>query len=177
MNYNFYNFNFENNKLFQEKTIPYVNIISNIFEIFKEEVVKCYFKKQLGRKGIKSLGNEIRYNKNLEEKVFCIHQDFTLIKLTGNRKDFLKDFIKEVDNNKISKDLIFVVYEKEFRSISSLVDATSTKISDIISDLNLLFSSFTFKKLGFQIFFLEIFEIKGYYFIKDSEGFTKIYKI
>ena len=81
-------------KLAENQLIP--KSIINKLNIFNKEIIDEYFKKQKGRKGVRSLGNEIRYNEIINNQVFVTENNISLKKITGNRKDFLKDFPMEV---------------------------------------------------------------------------------
>jgi hypothetical protein len=151
--------------------------IKNQINIFEIEIVKDYLKKQTGRKGIKKLGNELRYNKRIKEEVFIETQTNILVKMTGNRNDFLKEFINQIVDNKKNKKIFLLIYEERFRKISSIVDSTAPKLKDIIRDLSLLFKAFPNHNYSFPLYIIEVMRLENYEFITDDEGFTKIKSI
>lgn len=148
----------------------------NKLNLFEKEIVKEYFKKQYGRKGIITLGNEIKYNEKIVNEVFVKEEEFALIKVTGNRKTFLIDFLKTITQNKNSKALFFLIYERHFRKESSIVDGTSTTIDDFEYNLGLLNNVFDNVNFNQDIYIIEINGIKNHYFKKHVEGYTKIFK-
>ena len=148
------------------------NIIEQV-KIFSNEIVKEYQTKQKGRKGIKSLGNELRYSEIINNKVFIAKNNFSLVKITGNRKDFLKDFLASLS---INSTVFFLFFDKSFVNQSSIVDKTSTSIENIEYDLNLLTKCATLNKT-FKFYFVELIYLKNYIFTSDQEGFKRIKKI
>jgi len=142
-------------------------------KLFETEVVKEFFSEQKGKKGITTLGNKIRYNDVLNKNVFSNSLEYEFKKATGNKSQFLKDFILDLDDKLIER--FYLIYNKEFRQKSSIVDGTSPSLDYIEKDLKLLFSTFINYKLTNSIFFIEIEEFEDYYFSKN-EKFTKIYK-
>jgi hypothetical protein len=157
-------------KLAENQLIP--KSIINKLNIFNKEIIDEYFKKQKGRKGVRSLGNEIRYNEIINNQVFVTENNISLKKITGNRKDFLKDFLDSIDQ----KNHYYLLFDKEFVRQSSIVDKTSTSIKNIEEDLQTLFRHMSLKK-DFNFYFIEFFSIKNHIFTCDEEGFKTIKKI
>jgi len=172
MNYNLlkYDISLKDFVYTEKKVVP--NSINESLKLFESELIKEYLKAQKGRKGIKTLGNQIRYNSIISKKVFFSSNDFVLIKSTGNRKDFMKDFIVQINNN--SKDLFFFIYDKHFVTKSKIVDPTTTKRDDIKNDLDILLNIFREHKFKFNLYLIEFKNVEGYHFQTDDEGFTKI---
>jgi hypothetical protein len=172
-------YKFSDSNCFKFEQLTNLDLPKNLntqIKIFEEEIIKEYFKKQEGRKGIKTLGNELRYNKVIQDQVFIETESNILVKITGNRKDFLKDFIFQIVENKDKKILFLLIYGENFLKKSSIVDFTSPNLNDLTRDLNLLFSAFPGYDIGFEFYILQIIDVEGFYFITDDEGFTKIYK-
>jgi len=96
-----------------------------------------------------------------------------LVKITGNRKDFLKDFL---DSLSINSTVFFLFFDKSFVNQSSIVDKTSTSIENIEYDLNLLSKCATLNKT-FKFYFVELIYLKNYIFTCDQEDFKRIKKI
>lgn len=168
-----YSFDFINSKIKLNDNYKLPNNIVEQINLFSNEIVKEYQIKQKGRKGIKTLGNEIRYNEVINNKVFITRNNFSLVKITGNRKDFLKDFL---DALSINSTVFFLLFDKSFVSQSSIVDKTSTSIENIEYDLNILSKCATLNKT-FKFYFVELIYLKNYIFTCDQEGFKRIKKI
>lgn len=143
-------------------------------KLFQKEVVREFENAQFGKKGIKSLGNQIKYNSIISTNVFTKVDNQLLVKVTGNRKTFIQDFLKVLRDNDDTCKIYLFVYESHFRKISALVDSTSTKVNDINIDIGLLFSAFDKLQFCHELYILEITGFKNYDFITDYEGFTKI---
>lgn len=172
-------FKFSNSNYSQFEQLTNYELPKNLntqLKIFEQQIIKEYFNKQEGRKGIKTLGNELRYNKIIQEQVFIETESNILVKITGNRKDFLKDFICQIVENRDKKTLFLLIYGENFLKRSSIVDFTSPKLNDLTRDLNLLFSAFPKFDIGFEFYILQVIDLEDVYFVTDDEGFTKINK-
>ena len=106
-----YSFDFIDSKIKLNDNYKLPNNIIEQINIFSNEIVKEYQIKQKGRKGIKTLGNELRYSEIINNKVFITRNNFSLVKITGNRKDFLKDFL---DSLSINSTVFFLFFDKSF---------------------------------------------------------------
>tara|TARA_B100000035_G_C20971652_1_gene541333 strand:- start:648 stop:1181 length:534 start_codon:yes stop_codon:yes gene_type:complete len=176
MNYRIYrveNFKLNLTELNDKK---YLKTIDSKIKVFETEIINEYENKQLGRKGIKTLGNEIRYNEVLEREVFNDSSILNFRKVTGNRKDFLKDFILILREESVLP-YFLIIYDTDFRKKTSIVDGTSTKYSDIVYDLKLISDTFTEYNFKKEIYIIEILDISNCYFKTDEEGYTRLIKV
>lgn len=170
-----YNYEFEKRRVNQIDSSNIPIEVSHKIKLFTDEVIREYLKKQNGKKGIKSLGNEIRYNSFINDNIFKSSSDYEIIKITGNKKDFLTDFLKSVDFSNQSP-IYFFLFSKAFVRMSSIVDNTSTTIENVENYLNLLFSKLT-PNFNLNFYFLELYKIENYKFTEEYDGYKKIYKI
>lgn len=176
MRYNLYKFTNEN----QSFNLLENNHIEGLIEklnVFQEEVINEYENAQFGRKGIKSLGNKIKFNKKISEQVFSNFKNISLVKVTGNRKTFLNDFLKILSDKSETQKIYFFVYSPQFRKESSIVDSTSTSISDINSNIKLLFNAFKNLSLSNEMYVVEVKSLKSCHFVTDAEGFTRLIRV
>lgn len=143
--------------------------------ILETEIIKEFLNKQEGRIGIKSLGNEIRYSKVIKE-VFNNREDnnYFLIKMTENRRSFIKLFIDSILENK-KKTLFFLILEDNFGSMSNLVDNSFIRIDELREELLNFFSLFSPKFDMPQIVIIELYELKGYQ-ISKFDKYSKLEK-
>ena len=157
-------------KIKEEAGIYSANIHQKLDKL-AQLILDEYLMKQVSKKGIKNLGNEIRYNKKIEE-LFAASSEEILIKLTENKRSFLNVFIDSIDTYR-SKDIYFLILEKNFGSLSQIVDKTFISIRDIEGQIEKLSRNFSFRKKNSRVFFVEFKGIKDY-FISQSEGYSKI---
>lgn len=167
----FYDFQDREIKSLKNQILP--ETIKERINIFSNEIINEYTTKQIGIKGVKSLGNEIRYNDTINNQVFISRDKISLVKITGNRKDFLKDFLNALHYNHT---VFYLLFESSFVRLSSIVDRTSTSIENIEDDLKLLFSHVSLNK-SIKFYFLEFCYLKNFTFSSDGEGFKKIKKL
>lgn len=148
-----------------------ITTINQLVQCIKEE----YLKKQEGKIGIKNLGNEIRYNKQIKKILKEPAGNIQLIKLTENKRSFIKVFI---DNCYLidTKSLVYFILEEEFGKRSQLVDKTFASIKDIQNELLNFFNVFIPRKSIETIYFAEFCGFDGY-FIEEFEGYTKMVKL
>tara|TARA_B100000925_G_scaffold202034_1_gene153199 strand:+ start:877 stop:1413 length:537 start_codon:yes stop_codon:yes gene_type:complete len=175
MIFNLYKYSEQEKKLNKTDMVLSKDLLNKL-NLFEKEIIGEYFEKQFGKKGIVSLGDEIRKNSKISNEVFVRSNDYELVKITGNRKTFLKDFLSTISRNKTSKSLFFLIYERHFRNESSIVDGTSTTINDFENDIGLLNDAFENVNFNQDIYVIEITGIKNHYFKTDKEKFTKIFK-
>lgn len=175
MIFNLYKYSEQEKKLNKTDMVLSKDILNKL-SLFEKEIIGEYFEKQFGRKGIKTLGNEIRFNEKIANQVFIKEKDFELVKITGNRRDFLLVFLETISQKKTSKSLYFLIYERQFRKESSIVDNTTTFIDDFEYNIELLNKAFENVNFNQDIYVIEITGIKNHYFKTDKEKFTKIFK-
>ena len=104
------------------------------------EIIADYKRKQEGRTGIRSLGNEIRGNKMIKN-IFSEEDKNVLIKMTENRRSFIKVFIENAYNQN-DRSLFYMILQRDFGNKSNLVDKSFADISDIKKSLSLFFKYF-----------------------------------
>ena len=138
------------------------------------EIVAEYKKKQEGRTGIRSLGNEIRNNKIIKN-IFSEENKNVLIKMTENRRSFIKVFIENVCNQK-GENLFFLILERGFGNVSNLVDKSFADISDIKKTLSLFFKYFKSKDNLKNVYFIEITSFNGYHIEEITNSVSRIHK-
>ena len=146
--------------------------IANKLEIIEEEIIKEYLLKQDGKTGITTLGNEIRFNSILKEIFSAKNEKEIIIKMTENKRSFLKIFIDTwIDFSEYP--VYFFILDTTFGTESNLVDNSFIKLKEIKAKLNSFFQHFHPKSLDNEIYFIEF---KGFtnYFISEENGFTKI---
>ena len=139
------------------------------------EIIEEYKRKQEGRMGIRSLGKEIRQNKIIKN-IFSEEDKNVLIKMTENRRSFIKVFI-ENSYNLNDKSLFYMILQRDFGNKSNLVDKSFADISDIRKSLSLFFKYFNSKNNLTNIFFIEITSFQGYDFEQVTNITSKLYKL
>ena len=138
--------------------------------IIENEITNEYIRKQEGKLGIKNLGNEIRYNQVLKNQFNTLINNQTIIKMTENRRSFIKVFLDNwITHN--SSEIYFFILENTFGSESNIVDASFIRINEINDELSKFNSYFKKTTSGPNVYFIEF---KGFsrYHIIDNEGFT-----
>ncbi|MAW30808.1 MAG: hypothetical protein CMD15_02745 [Flavobacteriales bacterium] len=139
------------------------------------EIIAEYKRKQEGRIGIRSLGKEIRQNKIIKN-IFSKEDKNVLIKMTENRRSFIKVFIENLYNQN-DKSLFYMILQRDFGNKSNLVDKSFADISDIRKNLSLFFKYFNSKNNLTNIFFIEITAFQGYDFEQVTNITSKLYKL
>ena len=88
MKFNLYNLNYNNTTISTE-------IIDSSFEnkelilkldSIEQEIIHEFLKKQNGKIGVKTLGNELRYNPTLKSIFSIVFEGMVIIKTTENRR-------------------------------------------------------------------------------------------
>ena len=162
-----------------------IDVVDNVDESLvkhlvsiEKEIIFEYLKAQEGKIGIKTLGNEIRYNENLKTLFGMVNSDTIIVKCTENKKAFLDTFVRYNTDYKTQK-MYFFVLQDSFGKESNLVDKTFITIKDVEKLLKDFFSTFNFKNNLKEIYFVEM---KGFtdYFVIESKPldirYTKIEK-
>ena len=141
--------------------------------IIEKEIILEFLKKQKGKLGIRNLGNELRYNKILKEQFNYKNNDKLIIKLTENRRAFIKVFIDNWIDNNNNKEIYFFILEGEFGIASNMVDNSFIRINEIREELSNFNNYFKKTTFGPKIKFIEV---KGFekYNLIDNEGYTQI---
>ena len=173
MRYNAYIFDLNTSKIqISEGDLP--SHIKDDLNVIETEITSEYIKKQDGKLGIKTLGNEIRYNDVLKSIFSTSKNDNVIIKLTENRRSFIKVFLdnwkKHINNN-----IYFLILDNEFGNLSNIVDKSFIRISEIEEELEGFFKFFSPKNQSPNIFFIEI---KGFdkYNIISQKGYSQLFK-
>ncbi len=172
MEYNLYRLNEYGEILLNESKELSPSIIKSL-EIIEEEIILEYFKKQNHKVGIQNLGNEIRFNKKIEEQFNSQVDNNILIKMTENKRSFFKVFFDSIDSYK-NLNIYFFILERNFGIDSNLVDKSFPYVSEIKTNLKLLLDNFRpSEKLSVSI--IEMCDFSDY-FVQKYEGFSSINK-
>jgi hypothetical protein len=150
---------------------PIVDLLSKI----QIEMVNLYQTKQVRDLGVKSLGNEIRYSKELNklfENSIC---GAYIIRFTENNRYFLSKFI-DVTMNVKEKEIFFLILNNEFGKESKLVDNSFIRINQVKTELVNFFEFYKAKIELPQIYFIEMTAFSNYFF-EERNGFKFIHKI
>jgi len=174
MKYNLYSLN-KINKIEKINTEGIDTNISYKIKLIEDSIIAEYLKKQEGMLGIKNLGNEIRLNPKIKSQFNSVDGNCILVKLTENRRSFLKIFCDAVINFSQSK-LYFLILERDFGNQSNLVDKSFISISEIKEQLYDFFQHFSIQHRMLQVYFLEFTGFDEYYISNNAE-FSKIKKI
>lgn len=176
MKYNLYQLSVEDSNI---KFIKVEGIKSQVDKLLGEiegQITEEFLKKQEGKIGIDSLGNELRYNKTLKS-IFGkkLEKNITLIKLTENRRSFLRVFIDSVLDNK-DNEVFFFIFEDMFGQKSKLVDPSFIRKKEIEEELIKLFQITKPKFNTKKIFFIEMHGFDNYIIeeIKENKGYSKL---
>lgn len=133
--------------------------------LFQERIKFLYLIKQEGKYGIKSLGGEIRADKDINLIFDTIHEDSLLVKSTRNRSEIEKLHIRTIErclDEEISS-VYYIMFSPELKRDSRIFDATSIVLDnwmDSISRINKIYYS----KFELKFHFIEIIAIPGCYF-------------
>lgn len=177
MNFNLYQLCFNSMTIIESLKVDESNFpvhIKNKLDKFFEITSDLYFQKQSGRKGIKNLGDKLRYDSNLKE-LFTSSNDSLIIKATGNRMSFLKLFVDSVSHYEYDK-IYFLIFTKELNNLSQIFDKTTTTIGDIELQMNSLKNITEKLNIPKRLFILEIHSFPSHNFFLTSENFSKIYE-
>lgn len=150
---------------------------SQIFErlgIIENEITGEYLKKQLGKLGIKTLGNEIRYNPILKAQFNSLENNKTIIKMTENRRSFIKVFLDNwITYN--SSEIYYLILENTFGRESNIVDGSFIRIQEIKDELQKFHSYFKKTTSGPGLTFIEVTGFTDYHII-ENEGYSYLQK-
>ena len=148
--------------------------INDRIKIIQDQIVQEYLKKQEGKIGIKNLGNEIRYNKTLQNEFNSLKNNKIIVKMTENRRSFIKVFIDNwIQYN--TSEIYYFILESEFGCSSNIVDKSFIRINEIKEELTKFHDFFHKTTFGPKISFIEIKGLDNYHFI-DNDGFILIQK-
>jgi hypothetical protein len=147
------------------------DIIQSI-EDFQEEVALLYLNKQIGRKGISSLGTEIRYSKRIDE-LFLEKENRVLLKSTRNRSELLSFFINSVVEYS-AQDLYFLFLGRNLNQHSKIFDSSSIYKEDWERLLRKFSRHLSLKANTHNIYLLEITSFSNYIFDKYDKRYSRI---
>jgi hypothetical protein len=133
-------------------------------EQFQERIKVLYKRKQNGRFGIKSLGNEIRMDSEINE-IFENTDNGLIVKSTRNRSEIEKLHVSSVAKclNKGLEDIYYIMLSSDLRQSSQIFDSTSMNIENWMIAIDGLYYAFE-SKFKLNIYFVEIDEFSGCYF-------------
>lgn len=144
----------------QSESIP--DEIWSKITLFQERIKSLYLLKQEGKYGIKSLGGEIRGDKEINLIFDTIHEDSLLVKSTRNRSEIEKLHMRTIErclDEEISS-VYYIMLSPELKRDSRIFDGSSIIVDnwiDSISRINKIFYSKF--KLNFR--FVELIVIPG----------------
>lgn len=148
------------------------NSIKKRLNIIENQITAEFIKKQEGKIGIKNLGNELRYNSVLKKEFNDCKDNRLIVKLTENRRSFIKVFIDNwVENN--DKEIYFLIFEDAFGNSSNIVDNSFIRINEIVEELSCFNKYFRKTTLGPIVKFIEMKDFENYYLI-DNIGYTSL---
>lgn len=155
-----------------EKSLLPIEVKEKI-DILEDEIGKEFFKKQHEKLGIKSLGNEIRYNEIISCLFNNVSNNIVLIKLTENKRAFIKNFV-DVAIKYANNEVYLFILENEFGINSRLVDKSFIRIDELLAELQSFFSVFSLIHKNLQI---TIIELKGFtkFRLETVGNYTKIH--
>ena len=178
MNFNLHKINFDSEKLIElvnERDINLPSDINKKLDLFFNITSNLFYQKQLGKKGIKNLGDKLRYDHNLKE-LFKTSNNVLLIKSTGNRISFLKLFVEGVIKEEFDE-IYFLIFSKDLNNLSQIFDKTTTTIGDIESQLKSLKKIIDKRFFQKNLFVIEIKKFPKHNFYLTADNFSKIYEI
>ena len=167
---------FKTYKLSKNELLPITLKLDTTQKILKKIeriIIDEYLKEQKTNFGVNKIGNRIRKNKQLSE-IFDNRSDYFFVKMTENKRSFMKVFIDAVINCQ-NKRIDFVVLEKKFGTYSKIVDPSFITIENIQKIINVFFNSFKFSK-DIDIYFHELINFDGYR-ICEEKKYSRIIKI
>lgn len=150
--------------------------VSIKLNLIEKEIIREYLNKQEDSIGIEKLGNEIRYNDVLKKTFNTSFEDSVIVKLTENRRSFVKIFIDSL-NDFHPKNIYFFILENDFGINSKLVDPSFLRINEAKEELNKIFSFF---EPNFGLDRIKFIEMKGFdnyriELIEEGRGYSKIH--
>jgi hypothetical protein len=171
MRYNIYNLT-EDFNIVKGLSNDLDDSIKDRLDIIQNQITLEYLKKQEGKLGIKNLGNEIRFNKILKNEFNILKDNKIIVKMTENRRSFIKVFIDNWINNNTSE-IYYFILEDGFGNTSNIVDGSFIRINEIKEELLSFYNYFQKITFGPKISFIEVKEFNKYHLI-DNEGYTRI---
>jgi hypothetical protein len=175
MKYKIYTFNWDAASVveIQKPNEEFANL-NNLLGEIQDEIVRIYTEIQTKNYGVKKLGNDMRYDDKLNSLFENPKLDYLIVKLTENKRYFLKKFIDSCSmQNK--KGIFFFILEKSFGKQSNLVDNSFLTIHDVRNELTLCAQNFAPQKKTPKFYFIEVIEFTDYYF-SESNDFVYIHK-
>ena len=177
MIYNLYQTLFDENKVLEKVDSKINTTLKQKLFFIEEEIAREFIVKQKGRVGIKSLGNEIRYNKLIKNILKKTHEEEeVLIKMTENKRSFLNVFFNSLSAHP-KRNIYFLIFSRVFGEKSKLVDKSFADITHITNQLRIVSKSFKTTDLKRKIFFIEIEDFSNYYFESIENKYSKIHKL
>jgi len=176
MKYKIYAFNWEQASVIEIPNLPteFDNLDKLLREI-QDQIVRIYIEIQTKNYGVKKLGNEMRYDDNLNNFFENSKLDYLIVKLTENKRYFLKKFIDycSIQND---KEIFFLILEKSFGKQSKLVDNSFLTINDVKNELTSFAQNFSPQRKTPKFYFIEVIDFTDYYF-SESNDFVYIHKM
>lgn len=176
MKYKIYTFNWEQASVIEISNLPaeFVNLDKLLREI-QDQIVRIYIEIQTKNYGVKKIGNEMRYDDNLNNFFENSSLDYLVVKLTENKRYFLKKFIDycSIQND---KGVFFLILEKTFGKQSKLVDNSFLTINDVRNELSSFARNFSPQRKTPKFYFIEVIDFTDYYF-SESNDFVYIHKM
>ena len=150
------------------------NLLSRLDQI-ESEIINEFKKKQKGKVGIKTLGNEIRFNEVIQRQFEVVENNEVLLKMTEHNRSFMYFFISKLAEYS-TENIYFLILSRKFGNSSQIVDKSFPDIDQINLNIRDLVKNFKSLNKNRNIFFIEIEAFKNYFFQKIDNRYVKIHK-
>lgn len=153
----------------------------DIVSDFLSAVVEIYKTEQKGLRGITTIGNPIRYSKDIK-KIFSYQNGFAkifeerlIVRATRNRNELINLLLQcaETARHEKLKVIDFIVFSSDLIRESSIVDKSSISLEDCNNELKKFLTYFQFRGGSLEINIFQIERVPGYSFQRD-ENYTRI---
>jgi len=174
MIYNIYECDFNKEFELKKTNISLSDNLKSRLKLIEIEIINEFFKKQKGKLGIRTLGNEIRYNKVIQNQFSEIKNNEVLLKMTEHHRSFLYFFSGKLAEF-VNTNIYFLILSKQFGKSSQIVDLSFPCKDEITKQITILTSNFNLKN-NRRIYFVEIESFEDYFFEAINNNYRKIHK-
>lgn len=150
------------------------NLLSRLNQI-ESEIINEFKKKQKGKVGIKTLGNEIRFNKIIQRQFEVIKNSEVLLKMTEHNRSFMYFFVTKLAEY-FTENIYFLILSRKFGNSSQIVDKSFPDIDQIKLNIKELKKNFKSINKNRNVFFIEIQALNNHFFEKIEKRYVKIHK-